>query len=582
MNIISPFNMRDLQHYQRLYAARHGQSGNARLDELSQALNCSPRHCRQILQRLAAHGWLQWQPGRGRGHTSTLTLLAHPATLEHDAIQQQLARGELEQVLQNLTPASRQRLREVIPSYLGLHGGSSQRLRLPFYRPLHSLDPAQINRRTECHLVRQLFDGLTRFNPQQQRIEPALAHHWQADDSLQQWRFFLRPGVVFHHGRPLEGEDVRQTLYRLRDEPGPFQQLFSHLVGIELPAAHEVVIRLRQPDALLPHRLADSCASILPRERWPQADFARLPSGTGAFRLTVNNDYRATLQAFERHWRERALLDEVDIWVLPELDSRARLDARISSGGELLPSKLRRSQLEPGCCFVMVNPAKPAFASQQQRQAWQQWLHPAHWRRGELYDAVGQLIMHDIAHGLLPGWQQLPAAHHSSPPELPASLHLVTYQLPSNLAEARQLATRLAAAGCRLEITVLPYPEFAQGRWRAHADLMLCGEVCHDDVDFSLYQWLSSEHIFQPWLPAALRQQLDTALRDLAAEADASRRMAGYQATASMLLADGGILPLSHYTLHLDFDPALQGIELSQCGWMDFRSLWLLPADSQA
>ncbi len=33
-----------------------------------------------------------------------------------------------------------------------------------------------------------------------------IAHHWQQFPLL--WRFYLRPGIHFHHGRELEMEDV--------------------------------------------------------------------------------------------------------------------------------------------------------------------------------------------------------------------------------------------------------------------------------------------------------------------------------------------------------------------------------------
>ena len=364
------------QYYQRLYHARHGQSGPARLEQVAEQLCCSPRHARAVLATLAGHGWLQWQAGRGRGQLSQLHFHTHPATLEADALQQHLARGDIESAMQQLTPASRQRLGELLPAYLGVQPGSEQRLRIPFYRPLHSLDPVQINRRTECHLIRQLFDGLTCYQRDSGRIEPALAHHWQHDTSLQQWRFVLRPGVLFHHGRPLEGEDVRQTLYRLRDEPGPFQRLFAHVQSVQLPAPREVQITLSQPDALLPHRLADHCAVILPRERWPQADFGRLPSGTGPFRLSINNAHRATLRAFERYWQARPLLDEVDIWVVNDDATRARLDVRLGYHGATPPQGQYTLQAEPGCSYVCAN---PATLDASQRAALAAWLHPAQW-----------------------------------------------------------------------------------------------------------------------------------------------------------------------------------------------------------
>lgn len=550
------------QYYQRLYHARHGQSGPARLEQVAEQLCCSPRHARAVLATLAAHGWLQWQAGRGRGQLSQLQFHTHPATLEADALQQHLARGDIESAMQQLTPASRQRLGELLPAYLGVQPGSEQRLRIPFYRPLHSLDPVQINRRTECHLIRQLFDGLTCYQRDSGRIEPALAHHWQHDASLQQWRFVLRPGVLFHHGRPLEGEDVRQTLYRLRDEPGPFQRLFAHLVSVQLPAPRNVQITLSQPDALLPHRLADHCAVILPRERWPQADFGRQPSGTGPFRLSVNNAHRATLRAFERYWQARPLLDEVDIWVVNDDATRARLDVRLGYHGQTPPQGQYTLQAEPGCSYVCAN---PATLDAGQRAALAAWLHPAQWPA----DLGGQRAL-----GMLAQWQHWPAPQAAARPAIPPRLRLVTYKLATHVGLAEQVCARLAAAGCQVTLQVLDFPEFAANHWRHSADLMLTGEVLGDDLDYSCYQWLAGESGFHPWLSDATRHALQTWVGRSQAEPDSATRWQHYAAAASLLVREHGLIPLQHSTMRLEFDPQLRGIALSQCGWMDFRQLW--------
>ncbi|MDI5349442.1 hypothetical protein MJL48_31450, partial [Salmonella enterica subsp. enterica serovar Kentucky] len=41
-------------------------------------------------------------------------------------------------------------------------------------------------------------------------LEADIAHHWQQISPLL-WRFYLRPGIHFHHGRELEMEDAAAT-----------------------------------------------------------------------------------------------------------------------------------------------------------------------------------------------------------------------------------------------------------------------------------------------------------------------------------------------------------------------------------
>jgi MarR-like DNA-binding transcriptional regulator SgrR of sgrS sRNA len=51
-----------------------------------------------------------------------------------------------------------------------------------------------------------------------------------AADRPTHWRFFLRPGIHFHHGRELEMEDVITSLQRSNALP-----LFSHIERIDSP-----------------------------------------------------------------------------------------------------------------------------------------------------------------------------------------------------------------------------------------------------------------------------------------------------------------------------------------------------------
>lgn len=556
--------MRPLQHYQRLHRAFPDHDGPIRLADIADALCCAPRHAREILKKMEEQGWLRWRPGLGRGHPSHLRLLAPPAELQTEALRRLLDTGDIEQATRVLSPDARRQLAALLPAYLGAPPARPQTLRLPFYRPLHSLDPVQINRRTECHLIRQIFDGLTRYDRAKGEIVPALAHHWSHDQTRRHWRFHLRPGALFHHGRALDGEDVRQTLLRLRGEAGPHQGLLQHLQAVSLPAPLTVDIALSLSDALLPRRLADSAASILPRERWPQAGFGRMPIGTGPFRLEVNNDCRATLRAFDRHWKTRPLLDEVDIWVVGDPEIRARLDARICHQGGAVDKPFLR-QLEAGCSYLTANPAS---LDPGQRQALADWLHPSVWQA----ELDGEPAL-----GMLPQWKHRQPPMQPQPPRLPATLRLVTYQLAPHIELAEAAARRLRAAGCRIELTVLPYPDFARYDWLEKADLLLTGEVMGDDLDFNVHQWLCQDAGFHRWLESEPRRRVRLAAEELAREPDAGQRWLRYEALARMLVEQASLIPLRHYWQTLEYSPRIQGVTLTQCGWMDFDQIWLAP-----
>ncbi|UTH74886.1 SgrR family transcriptional regulator [Chromobacterium sp. IIBBL 290-4] len=557
--------MRLPHHYARLCRAFPRHHGEIRLAEIADALCCSLRHARLLLSQMADQGWLTWRAGLGRGHPSRLALLADPMALERDVLHAHLARGDIEKALQTLSREGQKRLTALLPGYLGMVEGETRALRLPFYRPLHSLDPAQINRRTENHLIRQIFDGLTRYDLSLGRIVPALAHHWQADAGLRHWRFYLRPGVRFHHGRLLDGEDVRQTLLRLRDEPGPHHGLLAHLTEARLLAPLTIDLLLNRADALLPQRLAHAAASILPRDGWTLPDFGQQPIGTGAFRLAVNNERRAVLQAFEQYWKERPLLDAVEIWVVNDPAIRAKFDARVILPGEASQNRPQYQQAEPGCSYLA---AHPASLSHSQRRQLADWLHPGAWQAR---------VDDEPAFGMLPQWRHSHAPCHAAPPELPAALRLTTYQLDSHIELAEAIAVRLREAGCRVQLDVKSYPDFARMDWLDQTDLLLSGEVMGDDIDFGLYQWLFQQAGYRHCLDDTALRWLDARGQALAAEPSCAQRWQGYENCARQLVEQAWLIPLRHHRQNWDAAPEVQGVSLSQCGWMDFSRLWFSP-----
>jgi SgrR family transcriptional regulator len=205
-----------------------------------------------------------------------------------------------------------------------------QILRVPYYRPLPGLLPTAPLRRSEIHLSRQIFNGLTRRNEENGEIEGDLAHHWECLAPCH-WRFYLRPAVRFHHGRELVVEDVMESLQALR-------------IARCSPIWHGWRAAGRAP------WISISTARILCCTCWPsrwrpscrgaqgEANFALQPVGTGPYRVSANDPLHLCLEAFDDYFGLRALLDEIDIWMLPELAERLESHVRLGSDTpELVP-----------------------------------------------------------------------------------------------------------------------------------------------------------------------------------------------------------------------------------------------------
>ncbi len=217
------------QQFIRLWQSCQGQSQETTLGELADALHCSRRHMRNLLNRMQEAGWLTWQAEAGRSKRSVLTFCYTGLTLQQQRAEDLLEQDRIDQLVQLV--GDKDQVRQMISAHLGRSFRQGKHiLRVLYYRPLLNLLPGSPLRRSETHIARQIFSGLTRINEEKGEIEADIAHHWQ-QHSDRHWRFYLRPAIRFHHGRELDMDDVIASLERLRQHP-----LFSHLQRLDSPA----------------------------------------------------------------------------------------------------------------------------------------------------------------------------------------------------------------------------------------------------------------------------------------------------------------------------------------------------------
>jgi SgrR family transcriptional regulator len=71
-------------------------------------------------------------------------------------------------------------VRQMLVSHLGRSFRQGRHiLRVLYYRPMKNLLPGTALRRSETHMARQIFSGLTRINEENGELEADIAHHWQ-------------------------------------------------------------------------------------------------------------------------------------------------------------------------------------------------------------------------------------------------------------------------------------------------------------------------------------------------------------------------------------------------------------------
>ncbi|WP_312240280.1 HTH-type transcriptional regulator SgrR [Pantoea sp.] len=545
------------QQFIRLWQSCQGKPQEITLNDLALQLSCSRRHMRNLLNAMQRAGWLTWQAEAGRGKRSRLAFCYTGLALQQQRAEDLLEQDRIDQLVQLV--GDKNQVRQMIAAHLGRSFRQGKHiLRVLYYRPLLNLLPGSPLRRSETHLARQIFSGLTRINEENGEVEADIAHHWQQTAPLH-WRFFLRPAVRFHHGRELEMADVIASLQRLHVLP-----LFAHLRQIASPAPWTLDIHLSQPDAWLPWLLGSVNAMILPQEWQSLRDFARHPVGTGPYSVVRNHQSQLKIQAFDDYFGYRALIDDVSIWVLPEI-SNELVFAGVKLEGAAQDEKSEESRLEEGCYFLLFDQRSEKGRDAQTRR----WL-------SYLFNPVALLNQVGISYQRywFPAWGLLPRWHHQrdlAPVAKPDGLTHLTLTCYSEHVEhdaiIGALRPLLAQQGVTLDIQRVDYASWHQGD--AQSDIWLGSINFTLPLDYALFAQLYEVPLFRRCVP-------------LAWDADAARWRRNDLPLAEWsraLIADNSLHPLFHHWLLLEGQRSMRGIRMNTLGWFDFKSAWFAPPE---
>lgn len=179
----------------------------------------------------------------------------------------------------------------------------------------NTFDPHLTTGRASESFMSNVFDGLTLHN-QEGELVPGLATSWEPLDDLT-WEFKLREGVMFHNGEAFNADAVKFTLDRVLepDRNATIRPLLQNITEVEIVDEYTVIIKIAEPDLLLPARLAELYGSILPPQYVQEHgdDYIALnPVGTGPFIFQewVIDDH-ITLIANEDYWGGAPEVDQI-------------------------------------------------------------------------------------------------------------------------------------------------------------------------------------------------------------------------------------------------------------------------------
>ncbi|WP_241149068.1 SgrR family transcriptional regulator [Photobacterium sanguinicancri] len=154
---------------------------------LSEQLSCSDRNVAKLVKTLANIGWLSWQPGRGRGNKSEITILTGFEATLMQILELYCHKGQLSEASRYADVFGfSETFRKRLPHWLSaaqenLKAKNTLITLVPYTIP--SFHPLWAYRAASRLYVDAMFDTLFTYDVTTKRIRPHLAHYYEFRDN---------------------------------------------------------------------------------------------------------------------------------------------------------------------------------------------------------------------------------------------------------------------------------------------------------------------------------------------------------------------------------------------------------------
>lgn len=579
------------------------------LEELAERLYCSTRNVKILLKKMSDHNWISWKPGRGRGNISELTFLVSSEDMISKQAMELANRGDYLGTIELIHQLGKgetlqDSFIEWLFSFFGYRAVEHEErfkdtLRVPVYKWLVTLDPAQTFFAFDFHLASQIFDTLIRYNLQTMVIEPHLAHYWEISEDGLHYTFYLRKGVLFHHGREMTAHDVCYSLSRLKKLGQAATQgwMTESIESITVLNRSAIAIELNQPNVLFLQQLAHTSMAIVPEEicRDNESIFGRMPIGTGPFRLERNDDYICKLRAFDNYFGVRPHMDLVEFWLLPTdlQESTPSWDTIQVYRGQsnsmkpvgVIDKDSEWHQIEQtimGCSLITFNRNKrgPQF-------------HP------NFRKAVDLVIDRERMIGELGGFREAPASSFIPTMEPLVSksrtdiaeakrllnemgykgetLHMYVYR--NNNDDAMWICRQCEQIGIPIEITIRSESDMTQMDTIDEADLIFYHICMESNYDLHIIQTLKQSNSYvRAHLNKERQAWVDSKMQGILSNPNLDGRIAGLHELVAELQEEKSFLFVLHRSQQTTYHDSIKGVTINDLGWIDFREIWFTPS----
>lgn len=191
-----------------------------------------------------------------------------------------------------------------------------------------SLMPFFADNMSEVRIVEFIFESLITLNKRGD-VEGVLATAWQVSPDNMSITFDLRPGVVWHDGKPFSAQDVVFTVQAAKDPKTIFngKSKYDFISGVQELGGNKVKFTFKRPEKDVEKRFT---FKIIPKHAFSSPAITRTdrflknPIGTGPYKITANTLRSITLSKNEKYWSD-VQIDEIIMQHTPDKNEQINL-----------------------------------------------------------------------------------------------------------------------------------------------------------------------------------------------------------------------------------------------------------------
>ncbi|MBM7095225.1 SgrR family transcriptional regulator [Bacillus sp. H-16] len=588
--------MRLIEYYIRLFITfaeikREVQSSVTR-HAISKELACSERNVIHVLNKMEDEKWIKVIRGKGRGNTTNITFLISLEEMFEKYEKYSPKTEDIERLISILEDdpqlnESHQLINTFINKLFGTYpklppndGDESEYLKIPYFRSLYSLDPSQVERQTERHIVKQIFNTLVTYNEEKKEIEPCLSHYWEIDPDGKTYTFYLRKGVSFHHSKHLAAEDIKFSFERLKKTPSKW--IVKDLDTIKCIGKYVVQFSFTKSLFHWLFLITSPKCSIVPNNYANKSidEFSKLPIGTGPYRIKEHESNFLKLSVHHDYFQERAHIDEIDIFILPSIEKYLKINDDINrdsifyipfttmkDNNELEYIERRRLSVK----YLMWNMNKEKIRTNEGM-------------RRKLSAILNKMKMvKNLGYPRYEPASSFIKQHSSSQDEeydrepydykIKEPLTLMTYDLSPHSEDVKWIQKECEKHGITIETKHFPFSTFINNV--KNADLVLSEFVTEESEEISLYNLVESQTgVINNLIDQQNKVTIQRTLNNAFQQEEIQQRIEVFTKIDALLCKSCIAVPLYWTFQKALYDQNLMGVSLSTNGLVPFKDLF--------